>query len=283
MSLYLEQVRQLVALQHVDDAIHAVKTDLKAAPQEVDELSRRFAAQDEQRKRVLDKIQHLKDQQKRLDGDIEGDSARIKKSKSKLMQVGNTREYQAVVREMDTMERQNRSREEERLALQEERNIQEGNLKDVDSVWGGLKAELDVKKASLDQRLADAEGKLAELEKKRGVTGSEVPAPVLARYEFIRRRLEHPVIVPVDNGVCEGCHIAIPPQVFIELQRGQQILSCPNCQRLIYWDQHFQDPDADADKKAQSAPVQTFFEDTLGAADTGAPADAEGTEADSGN
>ena len=283
MSLYLEQVRQLVALQHVDDAIHAVKTELKAAPQEVDELSRRFAVQDEQRKRVLDKLQHLKDQQKRLDVDIDGDSTRIKKSKSKLMQVGNAREYQAVIREMDTMERQNRSREEERLALQEERNIQEGNLKEVDSVWGSLKAELDVKQANLAQRLAEAEGKLAELEKKRGVTGSEVPAPVLARYEFIRRRLEHPVIVPVDNGVCEGCHIAIPPQVFIELQRGQQILSCPNCQRLIYWDQHFQDPDADAGKQAPSAPAQTFFEDSLNAAGAEAPADAENAEGGSGD
>lgn len=266
MSLYLEQIRRLVALQHVDDAIHAVKTELKTAPQEVEDLSRRFAVQEEQRNRVLDKLQHLKEQQKRLDADIEDDSTRIKKSKSKLMQVGNTREYQAVVREMDTMERQNRSREEERVALQEERNIQEGNLKEVDETWTALKAELEVKQANLADRLAEADGKLGELEKKRAVTGSEVPAPVLSRYEFIRRRLEHPVIVPVDNGVCTGCHIAIPPQVFIELQRGQQILSCPNCQRLIYWDHHFQDPEAEA-KPANAAQPQTFFEDTVGTAD----------------
>ena len=267
MSLYLEQIRQLVALQHVDDAIHAVKTELKTAPQEVEELSRRFAVQEEQRNRVLDKLQHLKEQQKRLDVDIEDDSARIKKSKSKLMQVGNTREYQAMVREMDNMERQNRSREEERVALQEERNIQENNLKEVDETWTSLKAELEVKQANLAERLAEADGKLDELEKTRSVTGSEVPAPVLSRYEFIRRRLEHPVIVPVDNGVCAGCHIAIPPQVFIELQRGQQILSCPNCQRLIYWDRHFQDPEAESAGQAKAAPTQTFFEDTVGAAD----------------
>ena len=59
------------------------------------------------------------------------------------------------------------------------------------------------------------------------------------RYEFIRRRLEHPVIVAVKEGICSGCHIAVPPQSFIELQRGQQILSCPNCQRLIFWCEHF--------------------------------------------
>lgn len=269
MSLYLEQIRQLVALQHVDDDIHLVRNELKMAPQEVEELSRRFAAQQEQRDRILDKLQHVKDQQKRLDLDIEDDSARIKKSKSKLMQVGNNREYQAVVREVDNMERQNRSREEERMALQEERNLQEANLREVDSVWSALKAELEVKNDNLEQRLTEARTRLEELEKRRAVTGSEVPAPVLSRYEFIRLRLEHPVIVPVDDGICAGCHIAIPPQVFIELQRGQQILSCPNCQRLIYWAHHFQDPDSRpaAGQEAGTAPV--FAEDLIDAKNSG--------------
>jgi predicted nucleic acid-binding Zn-ribbon protein len=210
----------------------------------VDELARRFADHDEQRSRVLDKLQHLREQQKRLDSDIEDDSTRIKKSKSKLMQVANNREYQAVVREMDNMERLNRSREEERLVLHEERNTQENSLAELENAWTAIKEELETKKANLDATLADAGRELAALEKDRSSTGSEVPSPVLDRYEFIRRRLEHPVIVSVDNGVCTGCHIAIPPQIYIELQRGQQILSCPNCQRLIYWDHHFQDPDA---------------------------------------
>ena len=42
MSLYLEQIRQLVALQHVDDGIHAVQAELEAAPKEVEELEKRF-------------------------------------------------------------------------------------------------------------------------------------------------------------------------------------------------------------------------------------------------
>ena len=65
---------------------------------------------------------------------------------------------------------------------------------------------------------------------------------MFVRYEFIRKRLEHPVIVAVKEGICTGCHIAVPPQSYIELQRGQQILSCPNCQRLIFWNEHFDFP-----------------------------------------
>ena len=76
-----------------------------------------------------------------------------------------------------------------------------------------------------------------------------LPAPILARYEFIRSRLANPVIVSVDQGVCSGCNISIPPQFFIELQKGQQILSCPNCQRLIFWVGHVPEED-----KPQEAP-----------------------------
>ena len=254
MSVYLKQIEQLVELQKVDDAIFAVKTELKQAPQDLESLEQRFATAEAQRNKVLDKLTHIQEQQKRLSLEIDDDSVRIKKSKSKLMQVGNTREYHAMMREMDSMEKQNRSREEEKLALLEELQLQNDALAEVDQTYLAVKAELEVKREGLQERMDKAATKLVGLEKTRANTGSEVPQPVFQRYEFIRRRLEHPVIVPVHAGVCSGCHIAIPPQSFIELQRGQQILSCPNCQRLIYWCEHFTNPD-DQPSAVPVAPV----------------------------
>ena len=259
MSLYLEQIRQLVALQHVDDGIHAVHAELEAAPKEVEALEKRFASQDAQRNWVLEKIQHLQEQQKRLDADIEDDESRLMNSKNKLMQVENDREYQAMIREMDNMERQNHSREEERMALQEERSLQEENLRNVEEVWNELKVELERQQENLEFRLNLSREKLEGLEAQRAAVSKDIPAPVLGRYEFIRNRLRHPVIVPVQEGICSGCHISIPPQVFIDLQRGNHIMSCPNCQRLMYWGNHFQDPEAE---KPAAAKME-FFEDTL--------------------
>ena len=98
----------------------------------------------------------------------------------------------------------------------------------------------------LDAEPNAAHRKLAELEEKRQHAAGVIPQPVFVRYEFIRKRLEHPVIVAVKEGICTGCHIAVPPQSYIELQRGQQILSCPNCQRLIFWNEHFPDMELQA-------------------------------------
>lgn len=258
MSLYLKQIEQLVALQRVDDEILVIANELKEAPSEVKGLQERFSILEEQRNRFLEKIDHLKEQEKRLAGEIENDSLKVKKSKSKLMLVGNTKEYHAMMREMDNLEKVNRMREEEKMALAEELTRQRTGLEELEESYKSLKDELETKQASLQTRIDEASKVIAKLNTKRDSACHEVPAPILSRYEFIRERLDNPVIVSVDSGVCNGCHIAIPPQSFIELQKGHQILSCPNCQRLIFWCEHFSECPAPS---APAAKEMVFGED----------------------
>ena len=250
MSLYLEQIRQLVSLQHVDDAIHDVDQELEDAPKELEALQEKFAAMDKERERILDKISHLKEQGKRIKVEIEDESRRIKKSKSKLMQVSNAREYQAMAREIDNMERSNRTREDEKTTVIDEKLRQDALLQELDEPWAELKAELESRQANLEEHLAEIRARRVELEEKRREVGNIVPKPVLQRYEFIRHRLPHPVIVSVSRGVCSGCQIAIPPQTYNELQSGHKIINCPNCQRLIYWEEHFREDAANTEESS---------------------------------
>jgi predicted nucleic acid-binding Zn-ribbon protein len=215
VSLYIQQIAQLVDLQKVDDAIHAMNTELEQAPREVNTLEQRFAELEEQRAKLHDKLEHLQEQQRRLTNEIDDDATRMKKSKSKLMQVGNTREYHAMLREMDNIEKSNRSREEEKLTLHEALQLENTNLEQIADVHQNVNAELEEKRGTLQARMDAAQAQLNILQKKRSAAVAEIPPPVFARYEFIRNRLEHPVIVPVNQGVCSGCHIAIPPQIFI--------------------------------------------------------------------
>jgi predicted nucleic acid-binding Zn-ribbon protein len=237
----LKQIEQLVELQKVDDQIHLIRKDLTSAPKEIEDLRVLFNTAEEERARILDKLEHLREQEKRLNLDIEDDATKIKKSKSKLMMVGNSKEYQAMMREMDSLEKMNRDREDERTVMTEELTRQTTAYDEADSRFEKLKVEIEAKEASLAERTEKSRNELKQLDEKRRDTVKLVPLPVLSRYEFIRERLAYPVIVPVNAGICSGCNIAIPPQGFIELQKGKQILSCPNCQRLIYWNEHFTD------------------------------------------
>jgi len=244
--MYLKQIEQLVALQHIDSEIIQLNQKLETAPKEVHVLEEQFDQLDQQRNQFLEKIDYLKSQESRLAGEIEDDTLKIKKSKNKLMMVSNTKEYHAMMREMDNLEKMNRLREEERVALAEELERQAEGLAELDESVNAVKAQLDEKRSNLEARVAKTKARLDDLHARRKEAGKSVPAPVLGRYEFIRSRLNAPVIVKVVEGVCNGCHIAIPPQSFNELQKGQQILSCPNCQRLIYWCEHFSEEDQQA-------------------------------------
>ncbi len=239
MSLYLDQIAQLVALQRVDDDIFSIEQEMEKAPREVETLRNEFAMLQGAKAHLEDKMNHLREQAKRIDFDIDNDLDKISKGKDKLMQVGNAKEYHAMMREMDSLEKTTRIRGEEKVTLAEELERQKTAMADMDERFAAMESDLKTKEESLDARLAEAAKKRKTLDKERAEAGKNIPAPVLARYEFIRMRLAHPVIVPVDSGICSGCNIAIPPQGYIELQRGTQILSCPNCQRLIYWNQHF--------------------------------------------
>ncbi len=237
--MYLKQIEQLVALQRIDSEILQLDRELEVAPKEVLALEEQFNVLDEQRNQYLEKIHFLKDSETRLGAEIEDDSLKVKKSKNKLMMVSNTKEYHAMMREMDNLEKLNRLREEERLALAEELQRQNESLAEIDTELNTIKAQLDEKRSNLEARIAEHRKRLDSLHSQRKASGKSVPPPVLGRYEFIRSRLSAPVIVKVVAGICDGCHISIPPQSFNELQKGQQILSCPNCQRLIYWCEHF--------------------------------------------
>jgi len=204
----------------------------------VAQLRERQAQVQERQAQVQERLDILKGQQKRLEGEIEDDGHKIKKSKNKLMAVGNSKEYHAMMREMDSMEKLNRLREEERIAVMEELERQNSAMQEIVTEIEGLMEGYDAKKATLDERIGKAQGRLDSLAKRRNKAGKVVPPPILGRYEFIRSRIEHPVIVPVSEGICGGCHIKIPPQAYNELQKGKQILGCPNCQRIVYWVEH---------------------------------------------
>jgi predicted nucleic acid-binding Zn-ribbon protein len=103
----------------------------------------------------------------------------------------------------------------------------------------GLAETISAQQSTLDEELAEKRARLNVLAKDKKKASEAVPAPILTRYNFIRDRIPNPVIVPVSEGVCQGCHVVIPPQTFIDLQKGEQILSCPNCLRIIFWERHF--------------------------------------------
>jgi predicted nucleic acid-binding Zn-ribbon protein len=42
------------------------------------------------------------------------------------------------------------------------------------------------------------------------------------------------VVEVQDNGVCTGCQMALPPQLFIQVQKVDELHQCPQCHRYVF-------------------------------------------------
>ena len=49
--------------------------------------------------------------------------------------------------------------------------------------------------------------------------------------ELISSRIKD-AVAPVVKGVCQGCHMALPPQLANVLARMESIQTCPRCRRV---------------------------------------------------
>lgn len=239
MSLYMEQIEQLVVLQRVDSEILSLEKALQAAPDQLEELNKRLQYLREQENIIQEKMGIILEQKHKLEAEIDSDDQLIKKNKNKLLQVENTKEYHAIMRDMDTLEKTNRQRKEELDTILADIRDLEDRKAALASDIQNVRARIEEQQAQLDAKLQEKRERMGTLLREKERATKAIPQPILERYNFIRQRLESPVIVPVREGICQGCFIAIPPQNYIDLQKGEQILSCPNCQRIMYWDKHF--------------------------------------------
>ncbi len=235
----INQIEQLVELQKVDNQIFDIQKKLNDAPIQIATLKDELTSCENQKKHIEEKLQHLHEQEKRLSQERLEVSSKAEKSKEKLDLVGNEKEFDAVNKEMDTLTKLNQDQNDETHALQAELELQNDNLKIAIEDFEHAQKKVAEAEATFVALQKESETELAKLQSARESNTKQIPAPILSRYEFIRQRLKHPVIVSVNAGICSGCNISIPPQVYNELQRAQQIISCPNCQRLVFWNEHF--------------------------------------------
>ena len=94
--------------------------------------------------------------------------------------------------------------------------------------------ERNIKK--VEQELNSIDDLLVEMRGKSDEAKEKVDAELLKRYNIIRQKMNGMAVVPVWKEICGGCHVNIPPQVYNELQRSEELILCPNCSRIMYWE-----------------------------------------------
>ncbi len=234
--------RPLDQLYRLQDRIRFVTSRQKergTIPPELTEIDRAY------RERV-DAVANLKqrlarDESERRKAEAEAADIREKQKKfqAQLRSVQTSREYGAILNEIDGVEKLLRSTEDRLLELEEE--IETAH-KDLATREESLPRETEEHEEKLKdwratQRSIDAELEAAREEIRR----LEAQIPTRDRAEFARlmEKKGGLGIVAVINNSCSACHVKVRPAALQTLKAGREIVHCDSCKRILYWDMQF--------------------------------------------
>lgn len=230
-----ELLAQLVSLQAIDLEIDQIDNAIKA---EQDGLDKRISAL-AKREAFINELQETISSEQKESRTLEGEMAdkmdHVRDRQSKMMQVQTGREQTALLKEIEDAKKSAKENEEKIVAIMlsiekltaqitEEKNLLKGEkelvVEETDKVRANIEAINKGKKEKDSQRNDQA---------------AKIKASTLRKYTTLRQRRNGLAVVNVVDGVCQGCFMAIPPQLFNMLLRGDQLFECPTCQRMIHY------------------------------------------------
>jgi hypothetical protein len=231
----LADLERLVELQRLDSEIAEVEAAAAAIPGVI----RRIEEQLMKAKAALDAVTAETDRMTKLrrqqERELEEVTDQLKKRQSRLFEIKTNQEYSAVLKEIEGLKHKVSVLEEAILVLLDQIEVELKARAEEEQRVRSSEAEAlrdtQRKEAELRQLL----GRLSELQGARKGRSKDVESSLLQQYLRLLKSRAGLAVAPVRDGSCEGCHVALTPQLYNEVRRNEEILTCERCGRILYW------------------------------------------------
>lgn len=232
----------LIQLQECDNRIAKILQAKEQAPLRIQKLEDELRAMENQFKADEDQLDVFRKDKRQVEREIQELDGKIEKSSTKLTQIKSNKEYTAALKEIDDLKTIKFQTEEKAIQIMETAEELEHKCKGQKDTLKTLKDRCEKDKEAIKKEILALERDFTALEKSRNQLCCDFDQSLLKKYLFLKERKGGLAISSVVTGVCQTCHMGIPPQKFNELIRGNDLMTCPHCNRIIYWgdDQDFQ-------------------------------------------
>lgn len=229
-----QEIEALVKLQEAENEIVRLKNILGKVEKEKSKLSnqlKQFGSALEEDKENFEKAETgCRD----IEREIKIIDERIVKTNEKLRMVKTNKEYQLFLREVDDTKKRKDALETELLEYLEEKEKSEKIVAAREKEYLSLKDRIDSEQEEIDKKSVDDKEMLQEYQAQQDDIGKLLDPNLIRRFGRISKMNNGLAVVRVKNEVCMGCFMNIPPQLYIEVQRGNSLISCPQCSRILY-------------------------------------------------
>ncbi len=230
-------IKLLVQLQDADSHIIEKKAFMERVPlriHEVDEPLKQASAELEKMKL---KGEALLKKKREKEKSLEELHEKIAKMKARVSDIKTNKEYQAHLKEIESSEKGISGIEEEILVVMEEIDVSRKAQKEKEEKLNAEIRKMEELKKELDVEVRKHEEELSRLKEERaGIVGRLAPE-VYNLYMAILRTGSGLAVTRTKNEVCLGCNMNIPPQLFVEIRKREEIIQCPQCRRILYFEE----------------------------------------------
>ena len=230
-----EEIKQLTELQVIDLEIAKLDAEITAEKEALAKRQKAFTDHQSTIEELQGKIAAADGQRREIEAELADELSRIKERQSKMMQVQTNREYQSLLKEIEDGKKNIKEREEEVVRLMESSEANAKIMAEQTSQTEEEEKALADENKKVQKRAAEVEGKKTKIVAKRESKAKDINTAALRKYDLLRTRRNGKAVVGVVNGICQGCFMSIPPQHFNDILKGDRILNCPTCQRILYY------------------------------------------------
>jgi len=153
----------------------------------------------------------------------------------RMNRIKNTKELQALQREIDQIKQNNGELEEELIKIMEAIDAIKIDIRSKEEELARLQQEWQEKQEEMETQISSIDQAVSEASTRRQTIASQVTGDLISRYELIFARRGGMAVVEVAGGICQGCYMNIPPQLWNEIIKSEKVNLCPNCQRILYY------------------------------------------------
>jgi len=208
----------------------------------IDKVPLRIFEVDEPLKKAKLELENIKKKQeaasrkkREKEAEFSETQEKIRKMKARISDLKTNKEYQAYQREIEGCEKGISAIEDVILQLMEEIDAVSKEQKEKESAVNAEVKKIDAFKAELDAEVAKNEKELALLKQERAGMVARIAPDVYKTYMTILLDSGDGVAVATArNELCSGCNMNIPPQLYVEIRKNQEMLQCPQCRRILY-------------------------------------------------
>jgi predicted nucleic acid-binding Zn-ribbon protein len=230
------ELEQLIALQNVDTGIRKLQSELDSIPRRRAEIESEFDQRAFEFKALQQAGETARETRAQLDRELAEQRTRMEKAERDLMSSTNSKVYEAALRERDAAKKHISELETKVLEQMEAAETAEKQLAEREPEFARLRAEHEERLRAFEEQTRSRGEELEQRRREREQMFAALPPGVKNTYQRIVARIRDGVAVAeARNGSCSACFMALRPQVMAEIRRGDDIIICDNCNRILYY------------------------------------------------